>query len=73
MDTSYNLSKINKKTFFFKHDKINENQKLINRSSALFLVKHSIKRKVFTDLHLLNYWSIKGKIKKQLRLDVYHF
>tara|TARA_B100000787_G_scaffold54847_1_gene39835 strand:+ start:7599 stop:9149 length:1551 start_codon:yes stop_codon:yes gene_type:complete len=64
MDTSYNLSKINKKTFFFKHDKINENQKLINRSSALFLVKHSIKRKVFTDLHLLNYWSIKGKIKK---------
>ena len=68
MNVSQKLSK-NKESLFFKHDKINKDQKIVNRSSALFLVKHSIRKKIFTDLHFLNYWSIKGNIKS-VRLKI---
>jgi hypothetical protein len=52
-----------KKTNFFKHYQLYIDKKIVNRSSALFLVKYSKIKKINTDLHFLNYWSIKGKIK----------
>lgn len=54
---------MNKNLGFYKHEKIRENQKIVNRSSALFLVKYSKKEKIYTDFHFLNYWLIKGNLK----------
>ena len=47
---------------FYKYEKSAKDPKVVNRSSAIFLVKYSKKEKVFTDIHFLNYWKLKNKV-----------
>ncbi len=54
---------MSKNISFFKHESIRDNLKIINRSSALFLIKYSKKDNIYTDFHFLNYWLIKGNLK----------
>ena len=47
---------------FYKYEKSAKDPKIVNRSSAIFLVKYSKKEKIFTDIHFLNYWKLKNKV-----------
>jgi len=55
---------MNNKNLFYKYEKSAKDPKIVNRSSALFFVKYSKKKKIFTDIHFLNYWKLKNKIAK---------
>ncbi len=47
---------------FYKYDQITSNKNIVNRSSAIFLIKHSQKQEIYTELHFLNYWKIKRNL-----------
>ena len=47
---------------FYRYEKSAKDPKIVNRSSAIFLIKYSKKEKIFTDIHFLNYWKLKNKV-----------
>jgi hypothetical protein len=49
-------------SLFYKYEKSAKDPKIVNRSSAIFFVKYSKEKKIFTDIHFLNYWKLKNKV-----------